>query len=127
MLLLCRESWIFITVILVCCIFVSNHRYVLWPPIYLDLIFEIFQFKISSLMNLIINLFRTLILQATACRKIKFKLFRKNILFIKLDISNWRIAKHVQIDRRYGKLLWRNLTKDLVVKFQIQFSYRATI
>ena len=44
------------------------------PPIYLNSIFAIFQFKISSLTNLIFTLFQTWILQATAGRKIQFKL-----------------------------------------------------
>ena len=42
--------------------------------IYLHSIFEILQFETSSLMNLIFSLFQTWILQATAGRKIGFKL-----------------------------------------------------
>ena len=45
--------------------------------IYLHSIFEILQFETSSLMNLIFSLFQTLILQATAGRKIQFKLGKK--------------------------------------------------
>ena len=44
------------------------------PLIYLNSIFAIFQFKISSLTNLFFTLFQTWILQATAGRKIQFKL-----------------------------------------------------
>ena len=47
-------------------------------PIYLNLIFTIFQFKISSLMNWIFSLFQTWILQATTGRKIQFKLGKKS-------------------------------------------------
>ena len=65
---------------------------VIWPPIYLHMIFEKLQFEISSLMNWIFSLFQTWILQATAGRKLKFKLGKK-IQFIKLYISNKRIAK----------------------------------
>ena len=48
------------------------------PPIYLHLIFAILQFEISSLMNWIFSLFQTWILQATAGRKIQFKLGKKS-------------------------------------------------
>jgi hypothetical protein len=41
---------------------------------------------------LIFSLIQTGILQATAGSKVKFKLGKK-IQFIKIDISNWRIAK----------------------------------
>ena len=54
------------------------------PLIYLHSIFATLQFEISSFMNLIFSLFQNWILQATAGRKIQF---------IKLDISNWRVAK----------------------------------
>ena len=53
------------------------------PPIYLNSIFAIFQVKISSLTNLIFTLFQTWILQATAGRKMQFKLGKKSIS------SNW--------------------------------------
>jgi len=46
--------------------------------IYLHSIFAIYQFEISSLMNLIFSLFQTGILQATAGRKIQFKLGKKS-------------------------------------------------
>ena len=61
------------------------------PPIYLHLIFAILQVEILSLMNWIF-------LPAVAC---KIQVWNKlKIQFIKLDISNWRIAKNqVQIDR----------------------------
>ena len=49
------------------------------PPIHLHLIFAILQIEISSLMNLIFSLFPTEILQATAGRKIQFKLGKKYI------------------------------------------------
>ena len=61
-----------------------------YPPTYLHSIFAILQFEISSLMNLIFSLFQTWISQATAGRKIQFKLEIK-IQFIKLYILNWRI------------------------------------
>ena len=48
------------------------------PYIYLHLIFTISQFEISSLMNLITSQFQTWILQATADRKIQFKLEKKS-------------------------------------------------
>ena len=54
------------------------------PSIYLHLIFAIFHFEISNLMNWIFSQIQTWILQATVGRKIQF---------IKLNISNWRIAK----------------------------------
>ena len=59
---------------------------VLWdsPPIYLHLIFAILQFKISSKMNWIFVL-------AVACKIQVWN--RLKIQFIKLDISDWRIAK----------------------------------
>ena len=47
-------------------------------PIYLHLIFAILQFEISSLMNWIFSLFQTWILQATAGKKIQFKLGKKS-------------------------------------------------
>ena len=79
-----------------CWILVIN-MYVTIPPIYLHSIFAIFQFEISSLTNLIFSIFQTWILQATAGRKIQFKpdlvQTGKKIQFVKLDISNWRIAK----------------------------------
>ena len=46
--------------------------------IYLHSIFEKLQFEISSLLNWIFSLFQTWILQATAGRKIQFKLGEKN-------------------------------------------------
>ena len=53
---------------------------VIWPkpPIYLNLIFTILQFEISSLINWIFSLFQTWILQAIAGRKIQFKLGKKS-------------------------------------------------
>ena len=54
------------------------------PPIYLHLIFAILQFGISSLESLVWwtwflhSLFQTWILQATAGRKIQFKLGKKS-------------------------------------------------
>ena len=73
------------------------------PPIYLLLIFAILQFEISSLMNLIFSLFQTWILQTTAGGKIQFKL--EKIQFIKLNISNWRIAKLMcRFDRGVEKI-----------------------
>ena len=53
------------------------------PPIYLDFIFKILQFEISSLMNLIYSLFQTWILEAKAGRNIQFKLGKK------ASSSNW--------------------------------------
>ena len=47
--------------------------------IYLHLIFAIIQLEISNWMNLIFILFQTWILQATACRKIQFKLGNKSV------------------------------------------------
>ena len=55
-----------------------------WPPIYLHLIFDIFKFEISSLMNWIFFQVWTGFLQATQAVKIKFKL-GKNI-----SSSNWK-------------------------------------
>ena len=52
--------------------------YEAFPLIYLQLIFAILQFEISSLTNLIFSLFQTWILQATADRKIQFKLGKKS-------------------------------------------------
>ena len=48
------------------------------PAIYVNLIFTILQFEISSLMNWIFSLFQTWILQAIAGIKIKFKLGKKS-------------------------------------------------
>ena len=48
------------------------------PPIYLHLLFAIFQFEILSLMNLIFSIFQTGILQAAAGRKTEFKLEKKS-------------------------------------------------
>ena len=60
--------------------------------------------QFSSLMNWIFSLFQTRILQATAGRKIQFKLGKK-IQFIKLDISNVENCKNqVQIDRGKAQL-----------------------
>ena len=64
------------------------------PPIYLYSIFAFLQFEISNLMNWIFILFQTWILQATGGKKIQLKLERKKIQFIRLDISNLRIAKN---------------------------------
>ena len=55
-----------------------------YPPIYLHLIFATLQFEILSLMNWIF-------LPAIACKIPVWN--RLKIKFIKLDISNWRIAK----------------------------------
>ena len=56
-----------------------------FPSIYLHSIFVILQFEISSLKNRIFSLFQTWILQATAGRKIQFKLGKKislsNLIF----------------------------------------------
>ena len=52
-------------------------------PLSIYLIFAILQFEISSLMNLISSLVQTWILQATAGRKIQFKLGKKS------SSSNW--------------------------------------
>ena len=49
------------------------------PPIYPHLIFAIVQFDISSLMNFFFILFQTWTLQATAGRKIQFKLGKNPI------------------------------------------------
>ena len=64
----------------------------MYSPYLSALDFSILQFEISSLMNLIFSLFTAWILQATSDRKIQFKPGKKNQL-IKLDISNWKIAK----------------------------------
>ena len=56
---------------------------------FLHCIFSILQFEISSSMNLIFSLFQTWILQAE--KSSSNKLGEKQ--FIKLNISNWRIAK----------------------------------
>jgi hypothetical protein len=68
------------------------------PPIYLDLIFTILQFEISSLMNLSFSLFQTGILQATAGRKIQFQLGKNPVYetrYFKLE----NCKNQVQIDR----------------------------
>ena len=68
------------------------------PPIYLHLIFAILQFEISSSMNFIFSLFQIWILQATADRKIQFKLEKTPVHqtgFFKLE----NCKKQVQIDR----------------------------
>ena len=66
--------------------------------IYLNWIFTILQFEISSLMNWIFSLFQTWILQATAGRKIQFKLGKHPVhqtrYFKKENCKN-----QVQIDR----------------------------
>ena len=69
------------------------------PPIHLHLIFAILQIEISSLMNLIFSLFPTEILQATAGRKIQFKLGKNPVYqtrYFKLE----NCKNQVQIDRR---------------------------
>ena len=58
-----------------------------YPPIYLHLIFDILQFEISSLMNWIIFLVWTGLLQATQAVNIQFKL-GKIIRYVKLEISS---------------------------------------
>ena len=68
------------------------------PPIYLHLIFAILQFEISSLMIFIFGLFQIWILEATADRKIQFKLEKTPVHqteFFKLE----NCKKQVQIDR----------------------------
>ena len=61
-----------------------------------------------STMNLIFSLFQTLILKATASKNSSSNL--KEIQFIKLDVSNWRMAK---IKCRYigGKTWGRRVSK----------------
>ena len=64
-------------------------------PIYLDSIFAIFLFEISSWTNWIFSIFQTWILQATAGRKLKFKLGKNPVHQTgrTADISDWRITK----------------------------------
>ena len=57
-------------------------------PIYLHLIFAILQFELFSLTDMIFSLFQTWILQVAAKNPVQT---RKNIQFIKLEISNWRM------------------------------------
>ena len=61
------------------------------PPIYLHSFYAILQFEIWSLMNLIFSLFQTGILQATAGRKIQFKIEKKysssNLIFRTVELQ----------------------------------------
>ena len=61
--------------------------------IYLHLIFAILLFEMSSLMNWIFSLFQTWILQATAGRKIQFKLEKKNQFPSNLLLQTWELQK----------------------------------
>ena len=69
----------------------------LTPPIYLNSIFAIFQSKIFGLKNLIFILFQTCVLQATAGRKIQFKLGKKssssNSIFQTGELENFSADK----------------------------------
>ena len=68
----------------------------------MHLIFAIIQFKISNLMNWIFSLFQTWILQATAGRKIQFKIEKKNPVHQTWYFKLENCKNQVQIDREKG-------------------------
>jgi hypothetical protein len=98
------KFWIFLKVLWLILLFMLKFdtiSEISLPSIFLHLIITILQFEISSLMNLIFNLFQTWILQAAAGKKIQFKLGKNPV-----DLTGYfkleNCKNQVQINRGLG-------------------------